>query len=265
MTSIAQPYPRFAREVITPEPALLSFIGAARAAGSEKEPSTSPLIYALMVFAVFFLLGLVFSVYESQGWLLLGMMGGAGVVLGGLAYVKARAAHAQQSAQTADFSACTQVIRHTLDLSGPHRLVFHEHSLLVLAPLAPGYTFVHDINGAAGHPWYESVSAAYWAKTLKSRWVWYEIFGPSGQTDRLQGFSQEGPPLVPRVREDFADTDELIEFAELFCDEWLPADCIAKVDFDQLMAADNALRARYAQAKKPKPAQPSRQPAPALQ
>jgi hypothetical protein len=46
------------------------------------------------------------------------------------------------------------------------------------------------------------------------------------------------------VREDFADAEELGAFVDLFDDEWLPEDGVAKVDFAAVVADDAALRAR---------------------
>ncbi len=237
-------YPRLTRETITPEPALLDSIVASWIADSEKELGKSPWLSALIVFAVFSLLGLVLSFFVSSPWLMRGFTSGAGLLLGSVFFVKSRTSRRNLHAITTELKSATRAVRHTLDLSGPHRFVFHEHGLVVLAPLAPGLTFVHDIDSAVDHPWHKPVTAAYEAKTLKCRWVWYDIVGPSGKKFEAQGFAMDGPPLEPFVRDDFADADELGAFVDLFGDEWLPEDYVAKLDFDQLMAADLTQGAR---------------------
>jgi hypothetical protein len=55
------------------------------------------------------------------------------------------------------------------------------------------------------------------------------------------GLIMDGPDPVPDVRDDFADGDEFGAFIDLFGDEWLPDDHVAKIDYDQLLAADAAL------------------------
>lgn len=65
-----------------------------------------------------------------------------------------------------------------------------------------------------------------------------------GRTFRWQAFAMMGAPLAPSLCADFADADERGEFVDLFGDEWLPDDCVAKVDFAAIVAGDAALRAR---------------------
>jgi hypothetical protein len=244
MSTTPESFTRFSREVVTPAPALLDAIAASWMADSEKELGTSPLLSALIVFGVFSFFGLVLSCFVPQRWLMIGFTSGAGLLLGSVFFVKSRASRQNLQAMMNELKAATRAVRHTLDLSGPHRFVFHEHGLVVLARLAAGRTFVHDICSAADHPWDKPVNAAYEAKTLKSRWVWYDIDGPSGRKFEALGFAMDGPPLVPVVREEFADPDELGAFVDLFGDEWLPDDYVAKLDFDNLIAADDALAAR---------------------
>jgi hypothetical protein len=244
MTTPPESYPRYTREVITPDPALLDAVAARWQADSEKELGKSPWLSALIVFGVFSLFGFGLSFLVSHPWLMRGFTSGAGLLLGSVFLVKSRNSRNNMQSLVADLKSSTRAIRHTLDLSGPHRFVFHEHGLIILTPLAPGRTFVEDISSCSDHPMDAPVATAYNAKFLKSRWVWYNIYAPSGKTFDAVGLTMDGTPLEPVVRDDFADGDEFGAFIDLFGDEWLPDDHVAKIDYDQLMAADAALRTR---------------------
>jgi hypothetical protein len=125
----------------------------------------------------------------------------------------------------------TRAVRHTLDLSGPHRFVFHEHGILVLVPLAPGRTFCHDISNCVDDPWDPLIKKALETDTLKSRWIWYDIEPDAGKSHRLQHLTLEGPALD--VGEEYEDLEPV---AEIMGDELYPDDYVAKIDYDHLTA-----------------------------
>jgi hypothetical protein len=172
MTTPPEFYPRYTREVITPEPALLEAVATRLQADSEKELGKSPWLSALIVFGVFSLLGFGLSFLVSHPWLMRGFASGAGLLLGSVFLVKSRSSRHNLQSLIADLKSSTRAVRHTLDLSGPHRFVFHEHGLIILAPLAPGRTFVEDISSCSDHTMDAPVTTAYKAKCLKSRWGW---------------------------------------------------------------------------------------------
>jgi hypothetical protein len=245
MPSTPESYPRFTRETVTPDPALLDSIAASWIADSEKEIGKSPLLSGAIIFGFYAALGAGLGLFVDPQWLMWVICGLGGLLTSGIVITKSRASYRDLLLHITDLKTATLAIRHTLDLSGPHRFVFHEHGLIVLAPLAPGRTFVHDISSCADHPWDDPVSAAYESKTLKSRWAWYDIVAPSGKKFEALGFAMGGPPLVPVVRNDFANADELGAFVDLFGDEWLPQDYVAKLDFDQLITEDEAVQKRH--------------------
>jgi hypothetical protein len=244
MTAPPESYPRFTREIVTPDPALLDSIAARWTAGVNKELGTSPVLTALVVFAVFALPIYGLSHFVAEQNLMIAFGCTAGAALGGAFAYRSRKSRQTLAATIANLKTSTRAIRHTLDLSGPHRFVFHEHGLVVLAPLAPGRTFCEDISSCSDHPLDPVVEDAYQAKTLRSRWTWYDLLPVTGEPIPMQGFSMDGAPLAPQVRDDFTEGEELGAFIDLFGDEWLPDDNVAKIDYDQLLAADAALRAK---------------------
>lgn len=242
MITSPESYPRFTREVISPDQALLDAVAAKWTAGMEKELGKNPALGGLILFAIFALptYGLSHFVTEKSLMIVFGCT--AGAVLGGIFYFRSRKSRHALAATIAHLNTSTLAIRHILDLGGPHRFVFHEHGVLVLAPLAPGRTFCVDISNCSDHPLDPVVEEAYKAGTLRCRWTWYDIQPATGETLPMQGFSMDGATLVPEVRDDFTDADELEAFIDFFGSEWLPEDCVAKIDYDQLLAADTRKR-----------------------
>jgi hypothetical protein len=206
------------------------------------EANRAPLRYALGFGSIF---GLLLSVsawflFRSPGAVAIGAVIGLG--LGFPVYLTAKKSADQIAGLVAQAVKATHCERHTLNLDGPHRFVFHEHGLLVLASLGPERTFFYDISNCSDDLLDEPVNKARKAGDLLSLWTWHKLDGTTG----FHAFNMEGKPLVPSVREEFSDDQEFGEFVDLFGDEWMPDDFIAKLDFNDLLQRDEALRARYA-------------------
>ena len=237
-------FPRFRREVVALDAALRERIAGDWLAARDRQVGRSPWptvgVFGAMVLAVGVGIGERFDAWPAG--LAVGAVGVA--LLARETLRRDRAFRATVDRDVAALRAATHAIRHTLDLAGPHLLARHEHGIVVLAPLAPGRTFCVDLDDCADHPGHGPVDDALRQQSLSSQWIWHDVPAGDGRTFRWQGFTMTGAPLAPTVREDFADGDELGAFVDLFDDEWLPEDGVAKVDFAAVVADDAALRAR---------------------
>lgn len=245
-------FPRFRREVVALDPALRERIAGDWLAARDRQVGRS----AWSTVGVFgaMVLGLGIGIGERFGSWPIGLaIGAVGAALLARATLRRdRAFRATVDRDLAALRAAPHAIRHTFDLAGPHLLACHGHGIVVLAPLAPGRTFCLDLDDCADHPCHGPVDDALRQQTLTSQWVWHDVPAGDGRTFRWQAFAMMGAPLAPTLRADFADADELGEFVDLFGDEWLPEDCVAKVDFAAIVAGDAALRARRATARRPR-------------
>ena len=245
-------FPRFRREVVALDPALRERIAGDWLAARDRQVGRSPWptvgVFGAMVLAVGVGIGERFDAWPAG--LAVGAVGVA--LLARETLRRDRAFRATVDRDVAALRAAPHAIRHTLDLAGPHLLACHEHGIVVLVPLAPGRTFCVDLDDCADHPGHGPVDDALRQQKLTSQWVWHDVPAGDGRMFRWQAFSLAGPALAPTLRADFADADELGEFVDSFADEWLPEDCVAKVDFDAIVAGDAALRARRAAARQPR-------------
>ena len=237
-------FPRFRREVVALDPALRERIAGDWLAARDRQVGRSPwptvCVFGGMVLALGVGIGERFDAWPIG--LAVGAVGAA--LLARATLRRDRAFRAQVDGDLAALRAAPHAIRHTLDLGGPHLLACHEHGIVVLAPLAPGRTFCLDLDDCADHPCHGPVDDALRQQALTSQWVWHDVPAGDGRTFRWQAFAMTGAPLAPTPRADFADADELGAFVDLFGDEWLPEDCVAKVDFAAIVDGDAALRAR---------------------
>lgn len=135
---------------------------------------------------------------------------------------------------------------HTLDLRGPHLFARHEHGVLLLVPIGPSRTFFRDISSCSDDPWDTPVSQALEAGQVHFVWTWSEVAGEPVADPLVM----TGETIVPNLRPDFASAEEENDFVDWFGDEWLPADYVAKVDFEYLLRADAEIQERHAKPKR---------------
>jgi hypothetical protein len=193
----------------------------------------NPLRNTLILIGSFSAFGFCLSLFLPPSWrvLLPGCMALGGAVAAWIAYSWSKQAKALLDERLHTLQSASEAQLHTVDLSGPHRFVTHEHGVILLVPAGPQQTFFYSVSNCTDDPVEDEVYAALERKQVPSRWSWSEIPGVPGP----HSFEMQGPPIVPRMHPEFDSPDEWGDFVESLGEEFHGGGHILSRDFNALL------------------------------